>query len=294
MALEGSAYELLLDYRVLREALFTVVECDEPLDAEARNAVLNVLHDAMAEAVEEFTHAHVRRLQEARDEFLSVATHELRSPISSILLGVQLLKKTVDRNGSITANDAHRLLEPSLRQLGRLTQMVDTLLDVSRLGQGRLQLDCAMVDLAALAQDVVARLRELARASGSPIELAADDAVRGWWDRLRLEQVFTNLLTNAIKYGDGQPIAVRVSKDATGGLARIEVLDRGIGIAREDQKRIFERYERVGTSHDKNSLGVGLYIVREIVNAHGGVVRVDSAVAAGSRFAVELPLDRRR
>jgi len=115
----------------------------------------------------------------------------------------------------------------------------------------------------------------------------APEAVTGSWDRFRIEQVITNLLTNAFKYGAGSP--VEVSVQATDGIARLRVRDRGPGVAPDATERIFERFERVAAGHHQKSLGVGLYIARQVIDAHAGVVRVESTSEAGSTFVVELP-----
>jgi signal transduction histidine kinase len=228
---------------------------------------------------------------EARDQFISFAMHELRSPIASILLGLQLMKKTAEK-GPVDGDRITRLLEAPLRQLERLTGMVDTLLDVARIENARLVLDIGRHDLCAIAHDVTERLAGLARAAGSSVKVTACEPVYGDWDRVRLEQVITNLVTNAVKYGKGQPIDITVHRTPK-GLATLAVSDRGIGIAPEDRERIFRRYERISEAHHRESLGLGLYIVREIVAAHHGRVQVESEPGQGSTFTVLLPTGER-
>jgi len=223
----------------------------------------------------------------ARDEFISVASHELKTPLTSLQLQVQLLARQlgqVARDGPAEGT-ARRLavVEQSARRLGEL---VDRLLDVSRLGTGPLELSREPLDLAAVVEECAARLRDRFEAKGSALLVAAQPAP-GEWDRHRLESVVTNLLDNALKYGEGRPVEVRV--EASGGAARLTVRDQGIGIAAEHQGRIFERYERAASGPTYEGLGVGLWLVRAIVEAHGGAIRVESEPGTGAIFAVTLP-----
>jgi signal transduction histidine kinase len=229
----------------------------------------------------------VRDAIEARDRQLSIATHELRTPISSILLNLQMLERASRERGSLGAEAIARLLAVPSRQLRRLTRMVDLLLDAAQVETERLELRPEPVDLCELVHEAAGRLRELARASGCSITLEGCAPVAGCWDRMRLEQVVTNLMTNAIKYGGGR-VEVRTGRAA--GTARIVVRDRGGGIAPEDQERIFRPFERLAASGGEDGAGLGLYIVREIVRAHGGRIDVDSTPGRGSTFTVHLPV----
>ena len=179
-------------------------------------------------------------------------------------------------------------IEVAARQVARLTRLVDDLLDVSQIGAGRLRLRLERLDLLALVTDVHARLEgQLAQARCS-LELRAQGPVVGLWDRSRIEQVVVNLLSNAMKYGIGARIEVDVQ--ATPQNARLCVRDHGIGIAPEDQSRIFDRFERAVSERHYAGLGMGLWIVRKIVAAHNGSIRVESKPGAGALFTVELPL----
>lgn len=180
-------------------------------------------------------------------------------------------------------------VESARRQVRRLAHLVNDLLDVSRLSAGRLDLDLEEVDLAAVAREVVERHRREALAAGCAVEVLAPAPVPGRWDRTRLEQVTTNLLSNAIKYGKGRPIRVEVR--AVDGRARLEVVDHGIGVDPADHERIFQRFERAASPHEFGGLGLGLWIVREILVRLGGSVRVESRLGTGACFVVELPLD---
>lgn len=231
-----------------------------------------------------------RRLDDAlaaRDRQLSVATHELRTPISSILLNLQMLERTARLKGPVDAETVTRLLAVPARQLRRLTRMVDLLLDSAQVENDRLVLDPQPLDLCELVHDAAGRLAETARAAGCKLSLDACEPVHGRWDRLRLEQVVTNLLSNAIKYGGGH-VEVRT----TGGSeAVLAVRDNGPGIAEEDRERVFEPFERLPSAAAADGAGLGLYIVREIVRAHGGRIRIDEAPGGGAVFTVTLPIE---
>ncbi len=240
-------------------------------------------------AREQAARAEAEAAVRARDEFLSIASHELKTPLTALQLQAQLLLQSLRKGGptSLPPEQLTAMLEGVEQQVKRFVKLIDNLLDVSRIEAGRLELDHEEVDLAEVARGVAARFEaELAR-SGSSLTLAFEGPVVGHWDRLRVDQVVTNLVSNAVKYGAGLPIDVRVEGD--GKTARLVVRDQGIGIAHENQARIFERFERAAPSRHYGGLGMGLYITRQIVEAHGGSIRVASAPGAGSTFTVELP-----
>ncbi|MFL5347442.1 MAG: ATP-binding protein [Hyalangium sp.] len=222
-----------------------------------------------------------------RDEFLSIASHELRTPITSLNLATQAL---LDPQLQPSPEKLHRTLRLVRRQIDRLTRLIEEILTVSRIQGEHLELHREEVDLISVVRAVVARLEgDLARA-GCELQLRLDTAgpVIGRWDRSRLDEVVTNLLTNAIKFGAGKLITLEL--EAVGDVARLIVSDRGIGIAPERLPHIFERFERAVSSKHYGGLGLGLYIVREIVEALGGSVRAESYLGFGSTFTVELPL----
>ncbi|ADO68078.1 GAF domain-containing sensor histidine kinase [Stigmatella aurantiaca] len=226
-----------------------------------------------------------------RDEFLGIASHELKTPLTPLRLRLQMLQRQVEgasRSGEpLPAERFSEALDVALRQVRKLTDLVDNLLDVSRISAGRMKLELEEVDLAALAAELVSRFTPSAAQLGCVLELHAPAPVLGRWDRLRVEQVVTNLLTNALKYGAGRPVAVRV--EGAGERARLTVKDQGIGIAEEDLARIFERFERAVSDRHYGGLGLGLYITRQIVEAFGGTVGVTSRPGMGSTFTLELP-----
>lgn len=234
----------------------------------------------------------LREAQEAlrsRDEFLSIAAHELKTPMMALQLQVQMLLRNVTTDGA-PAVPTERLvgrLQAMQQQIERLTQLSNDVLDVTRMRGGRVELRHEMVDLGAVVRGVVARLRDQLANAGCPPVLAITDHARVRGDWSRLDQVTTNLVGNAIKYGPGQPIEIRVEADDA--FVRLSVRDHGIGIAPADHERIWTRFERAVSADDYGGLGLGLYIVRQIVEAHGGRVGVQSAPGAGATFVVQLP-----
>lgn len=226
----------------------------------------------------------------SRDEFLLVASHELRTPLSVLQLQLQSLQRSIDGLGPRdTADRVVAKLGTAVRQTGRLHRLVESLLDVARITAGRLTLEPEEIDLARLARDVVERFGDDASRAGCSLQVDADVPVVGCWDRLRVEQVLTNLVSNAIKYAPGQPIEITVAMDTK--KATLTVSDHGIGIESESLARIFGRFERAVPSQHYGGLGMGLYITREIVEAHGGLVRAISEPGRGATFTVELPCE---
>jgi signal transduction histidine kinase len=228
-----------------------------------------------------------------RDEFLSIASHELKTPVTTLQLQIQSLRRRLD-SGRMEAGDPglSKRLAISERQVERLTHLINNLLDITRITAGRMDLRIEEVDFAGVVRDTVARLEEGLARSGCALTLTVSDPQRGEWDKLRLEQIVTNLMSNAMKYGAGRPIEVALS--GTPASVRLEVADSGIGIAPENQSRIFGRFERAVSERNYGGLGLGLWIVRQIVDALAGTVTVQSAAGKGSRFAVELPRRRAR
>lgn len=227
-----------------------------------------------------------------RDEFLSVATHELSTPLSALLLRLQLLERRLQKSPPDAPGppEISSTVTSAVGQVQRLSRMFSELLDVSRIRAQQMALEVDSFDLCELVRDVSARFSE--QAEGRAVELRARCAERvlGTWDRMRLEQVLSNLVSNALKYGRGAPVDVEVQSSESE--AHIHVVDRGIGVAEEDRQRIFQRFERATDRAKDRSLGLGLFVAKEIVEAHGGRIDVESKPGEGSRFIVKLP--RRR
>jgi PAS domain S-box-containing protein len=239
-----------------------------------------------------FTDIHDQKLEEEhaqaevhkRDEFLLIASHELNTPLTSLQLQLQRVERSLAKGATASVKEG---LEVANRSARRLTNLVQLLLDTSRITAGRLHLERERVDLSALVRDVATRLSDEATRGGCPIEVTTDGELWGEWDRNRVDQVLTNLITNALKYGDRKPVEVIARSD--GDEAVVVVRDRGIGIRTEDQRRIFERFTRAVSERNFGGLGLGLYIVGQIVAAHGGRVSVASRYGEGTTFTVALP-----
>lgn len=225
----------------------------------------------------------------ARDEFLSIASHELKTPLTSMLLRLQSALHNI-RNVSLANFSVTNLMSMLVDiedQSKRLSRMINDLLNVSLITTGRLDLEKEKVDLSELTKSVVGRFSEKLEKVG--YVLKADKPIIGTFDKLRLEQVITNLISNAIKYGQGKPIEITVKKSNGKGI--ITVKDQGIGISKKDKKRVFGRFERA-VSNNYKGLGVGLYISSKIIEFHKGVIKVQSKEGKGSTFTIKLPIKK--
>ncbi|HZU82257.1 MAG TPA: PAS domain-containing sensor histidine kinase [Polyangiaceae bacterium] len=230
--------------------------------------------------------AELRESVRARDEFLSIAAHELRTPLTPIQLTVQALVRAAAKPDSPLAT-AFDKLEALKQHVARQARLVEDLLDVSRVTGGPVRAAVEDVDAVEIARGVAEQLAEQAREAGSELRFGGDPGpIRGRWDAASLERVVRNLLSNALKYGRGNPIEVAVH---AGDPVRIVVSDHGIGISAEDQARIFERFERAVSVRQFGGFGLGLWITRQLVEGLGGRVHVESRLGRGSTFTVELP-----
>jgi PAS domain S-box-containing protein len=223
----------------------------------------------------------------ARDQFLAIASHELRTPLTPLRLGVQHAIRMV-RGGHPSTDELLARLTVAERQVVRLNRLVESMLDLSRLTRGELQLELAPCELTELVREVLERSREVLAQAGCSLDAQVEGPLPVLGDRLRLEQVLENLLSNAMKYGAGCPIYLRCRAEQ--GHAVLSVEDEGIGISPEDQQRIFGRFERAASMRHYGGFGLGLYILREIVEGHGGTVSVASEPGKGARFTVTIPL----
>jgi two-component system CheB/CheR fusion protein len=225
----------------------------------------------------------------AREEFISIAAHELRTPLTALLLQLQRLEGL--SRGRPNGSDDARVPESAGRAVAsaqRLAALVDSLLDASQLAEESPQLKAEELDLVQVAREVLERLALVAQRAGCELLLLGTPSLRGRWDRLRVEQVLTHLLSNAFAYGRGKP--VRVTLETAGEVAHVEVSDQGPGIPPEVAGKIFERFGRIGPIAKSGGLGLGLYLARKMVEAHGGSIRFESKPERGCTFIFELPL----
>ena len=263
----------------------------KPLDPHAVRSKVNVFVELFRQRQElQDAKAQLQRAVSMRDDFMSMIAHELRNPLNSVYLQAQLRRRMLS---SAQPPDPHAMLkmvERDERQIRSMVRLLDDMLDVSRVRTGKLAIVPAGYDLAASATAVVEAIQEQARAAGVVITLATPDALAMVGDEFRIEQVITNMLTNALRYGQGKPVAVTVGVREQDPEAFVSVRDQGMGIKPEDQERIFEQFERTEGSAQIAGLGLGLYIARQIAQAHSGRLEVRSAPGEGAEFILSLPL----
>ncbi|MGK5083035.1 ATP-binding protein [Bdellovibrionota bacterium FG-1] len=257
----------------------------EELGRRAGMAVENSLLYAEAESQRK----RLQKAVQARDEFISIASHELKTPVTSLVLHADIAAIQFERAPLEKLRElALRFITLASLQMDRLSRLIDEMLDVSRIENGKLTMNFEMIDLSALVRSGVEEFTEQLKENGVKISLSIEAPVLCRCDRYRMEQVLTNLFTNALKYGAGKPIEIQVGVAQKNAL--IQVKDHGIGIAAPDHRRIFERFERAVTPHLVGGLGLGLYIVKNIVEAHDGTISVQSELGQGAMFTVSLPL----
>jgi signal transduction histidine kinase len=236
----------------------------------------------------------LRRADQAvrlRDEFLSLASHELKTPLTTLLIQAQLRKQKLDRADSqpISTPELQKMATSDLTQLGRLSQLIDNMLDVSRIELSKASFHPIRGDLCQFTREVVDRFSAQAQKYGVQIETEFCKEAAAIFDPLQMEQLLVNLLSNGIKYGRERPVHLSIDQPNP-HLARIKVRDEGIGIAPADVERIFAKFERAVPGHEISGLGIGLYVGRNIVERHGGKIEVTSEPGKGSTFTVTLPL----
>jgi len=284
----------------------------KPLDIHAVKSKVNVFVDlyrqskAMKQQVEALEQS--RREQEAllqqlqrtqgeleqavrmRDDFMSIVAHEVRTPLNGLILETQLRKMHLARDNAaaFTLDKMHAMVDRDERQIKSLIRLIEDMLDVSRIRTGKLSIRPSRFDLAQLVSNLLQNFAQQIEAAETTVSFEAESPVEGCWDEFRIEQVISNLLTNALRYGARSPIQVRVYRQ--GNHARVEVQDHGIGISEENQKRIFQQFERVSAKTVVAGLGLGLFISEQIVAAHGGFIVVESKINEGALFRVCLPL----
>lgn len=296
-------HRLLIDPEgtgALREAYFDFI-CQPLREDGVVTGVLTFAVDVTTQVEArkrlEASASDLRRALATRDDFLAVASHELKTPLTALRLQIHAMQRSVTRapDQQFSGEQLRARFEAADRQVQRLVELIEALLDVSRLQAGPIAPDVAQLDLVALVSEVVERTRATAAAAGSTVTLQAPASARGSIDASRVDQILTNLLSNAIKYGRGTPIGVNVLLEGArtgGGAARALVIvsDEGIGIAPADQERIFDRFERAVSRTHYAGLGLGLWISRQLAESLGGTLTVESAIGQGARFTLTLPL----
>ena len=235
------------------------------------------------------TQEELQRSLRMRDEFMSLVAHELRTPLNTLFLETQMRSLQLKRGtlASINPDQFDAMIKRDERQIKAMIRLIDDMLDVSRMRSGQLSIRPAQVQLMDLLERVVSDLSLQASATGASLSLRPHHPVEGCWDEFRIEQVVVNLLTNALRYGGGQP--VEVSVQYADNVVRIDVRDEGKGISPGDLERIFEPYERGARNGEPKGLGLGLYISRQLAVSHGGELRVTSKPGEGSTFTLVLP-----
>lgn len=230
----------------------------------------------------------------ARDEFLSIASHELKTPITTLKLQVQMRKRFI-KKGDVSVYSPEKvngLIETTEHQVARLERLVDDMLDISRIENGKLKLQYEQFDLGDLVTKTFHSLADEFKNAKCPVELDIKEGIVGRWDKYRIEQAIINLFTNAIKYGSNCNVKITVKEESDAAVLMVK--DEGMGIAPDDQTRIFQRFERAVKGGNISGLGLGLFITKEILELQGGKISVKSKIGEGSTFIVKLPMGEER
>jgi signal transduction histidine kinase len=252
--------------------------------------VLQSLANAASIAVENIQlFSDLKHQLELRDEFISITAHELKTPLTPLMIHFQFLRKLFHA-GKLESfsrkNDLEKIIDASFGQLQDFSKLIDSLLDVSKINLGKFVIE--LEDKISLSDVIEKVVKEYQLTQDYGIRVDLKSKIHGKWDRLKLEQVFRNLLSNAVRYGEKKPITISASLKGQG--ATITVADQGVGIDGVDFERIFNRFERAASIRHHGGMGLGLYICREIIRGHGGTIRVESGKGAGTRFIIDLPL----
>ncbi len=226
---------------------------------------------------------------ESRDEFLSIASHELKTPLSGMYLQLQLMQRLLSGFPASDVTDRYKkLLDGSVKQTETLNRLVEELLDLTRIRAGKLELQKENCDLKPILEKSLNQLAPELSRSKSTLTVQSDPSVTGFFDPLRMGQIMTNLISNAIKYGDGKPIEIGLHSREN--QVEFQVKDKGLGIPESMQAAIFERFERGSSAEKISGLGLGLYITKQLIEAHDGTISVKSQVGNSSTFTVRIPL----
>lgn len=246
----------------------------------ANRAALAVDNSKLFSEVEEALHA--------RDDFLSIASHELKTPLTSILLALQFSLRHLRTAEESKKNERIiNALETGVLQTRRLSALINDLLNISVIKTGRVILDKEESDLIGIIKDAILGFKLLVERKKIKIIFSnKDDEIIGMWDKIRLGEVFSNLISNSIKYGKNKPIIIEAksSKDKV----VVKITDKGIGIDKKDLKNIFDIFRRTKEASEYKGMGVGLYISNQIITAHGGAIHVKSTPHRGTTFTIEL------
>jgi len=235
----------------------------------------------------------MKALKEAvrsRDEFISICSHELKTPITSMLLQAEITRKQIEEGDERFFNPEilKKRSEAMTRQLGRMTKLIEDMLDVTRLSDGKMSLNKTLNDLNVIVSDVINNLEGQINSQNIKVNFALpEDSNFVEFDPYWIEQVISNLMTNAIKYGEGKPIDARIESTQDSVILRVQ--DQGQGISKDNLERIFGRFERADSSNNISGLGLGLYISKQIILEHGGELKVESTPGIGSIFSMILP-----
>lgn len=252
---------------------------------EAAELIATVRALMRVKSAERLAYAALR----SRDDFLGTASHELRTPVMAVHLLLERLLRRANRPEGVDRGDLLLQLDKIQNNVRRLSGLVTSLLDLSRLDSGALKLQLEPVDLTQVVRQVTTQLEEELARSGCTLRMGSQGEMTGQWDRLLVEQVVTNLISNALKYGPGSEVSVELEASPDGQRVELKVTDGGMGIDPSDHSRIFDRFERAQISANRPGFGLGLWIVRQIVEAMGGTIRVESALGHGAAFFVSLP-----
>ena len=229
----------------------------------------------------------------ARDQFLSIVSHELKTPLTIMLLKLHDMLNSIQSVSlaNFSIQKLMKVLKNSEQQIKWLSLMINDLLDVSLISTGRMKLQLEDTDLVSVVEQVKQSFSEMLKKEKYKIKIHAKSSVVGKWDKVKIEQVITNLVSNAIRYGESKPIEIKIFMNR--GQGTFIIKDEGIGIPAQEQKAIFELFKQAPEPKEyKKGLGVGLFITSEIVKMHGGKIKVSSVPQKGTSFTVELPLNK--
>lgn len=303
--------QIIHEFHLLRETIFEylIVQRNVNLSEDDRTIINSFIDNAIQSTAVEFMNIESEVQQKirfeleealeklkvtvkARDTFLSLASHELKTPLTTLLLQAQIKRRQLAKGQTnyFEGDKLKEMIETDIKQLGSLNRLIDDMLDIGRIRTGRLELKKETFDLGETAKNVFEKYLPQVQEKCSHFDFNVEDNIFVEADQERIVQVISNLLNNAMKYGQCKPLAAKVFCDHVNRKAFIVVRDNGMGISEDDRQRIFQIFERAISPNEVSGLGLGLAIVKEIVGAHGGEILVDSEVGVGSTFTVSLPI----